>query len=79
MARELEIISEIRAWAKQHTLAEVLAAMQAARVPAGPILSTAELMQEQQFQERGMIERVPVLGSKETFTMPAILPMMHVS
>ena len=36
----------ITAWVADHSLAEVQAAMVAARVPAGPILSTAELMRE---------------------------------
>lgn len=40
----------------QHTLEEVLAAMKAARVPAGPILSTADMLQEPQFIARGMFE-----------------------
>lgn len=45
VAQEDKIMAAITAWVKAHSMAEVLEAMSAARVPAGPILSTAELMQ----------------------------------
>jgi hypothetical protein len=34
------------------SMVQVVAAMTKARVPAGPILSTGDLMQEQQYKER---------------------------
>jgi crotonobetainyl-CoA:carnitine CoA-transferase CaiB-like acyl-CoA transferase len=43
--------------ASQHTLEEVLDAMRAARVPAGPILRPIDLLSEPQFVERGMFQR----------------------
>ena len=43
-------------WVKSHTLDEVTAAMKEARVPAGPILSTADIFKEEQFQQRDMFE-----------------------
>ena len=43
-------------WVKSHTLDEVMAAMKEARVPAGPILSTADIYKEEQFQQRDMFE-----------------------
>ncbi|GAB4815984.1 hypothetical protein N2152v2_003030 [Parachlorella kessleri] len=52
--REEEITQVIEAWVSQHSSQEVMEAMNAARVPAGPILSTADIMREQQYQERGM-------------------------
>jgi len=42
--------------AAKHTLEEVLSIMKAARVPAGPILSTFDLLTEPQFVQRGMFE-----------------------
>eukprot|EP00775_Hariotina_reticulata_P012804 gene12804-12932_t len=74
--READIIGAITGWVKAHTLQQVMEAMSAARVPAGPILSTAELMQEDQYIQRGLIEQAPVLSSGEGFTMPAILPKL---
>jgi crotonobetainyl-CoA:carnitine CoA-transferase CaiB-like acyl-CoA transferase len=78
VAREPDIMGAITSWAKQHSMAQVLEAMKAARVPAGPILSTAQLMRESQYQQRGMIEAAPVLSTGASFTMPAILPVMQV-
>lgn len=47
----------IEAYVASHTSEEVLAAMQAARVPAGPILSTKDIVEEPQYQARGMMQR----------------------
>eukprot|EP00879_Flechtneria_rotunda_P022623 GHRR01023890.1.p1 GENE.GHRR01023890.1~~GHRR01023890.1.p1 ORF type:complete len:232 (+),score=52.74 GHRR01023890.1:97-792(+) len=74
--REQEIMDEIAAWIAKHTERDVLGAMSKARVPAGPILSAEEVMQEPQYIERGMIEQAPVQSTGELFTMPAILPVM---
>jgi hypothetical protein len=51
---------------EQHTLDEVLAAMKAARVPAGPILSTMDLLEEPQFIERGMFETAAPPAARKT-------------
>jgi crotonobetainyl-CoA:carnitine CoA-transferase CaiB-like acyl-CoA transferase len=47
----------IEAWVGSHSSAEVMAAMNEARVPAGPILSTADILAEPQYQQRGMFQR----------------------
>lgn len=74
---EGEILEVIEEWVGSHTSQEVMEAMNAARVPAGPILSTADIMAEPQYQERGMIHRAaPPSGGPEV-TMPAMLPVMH--
>ena len=44
-------------WIAEHALEEVLGAMKTARVPAGPILSTADIVAEEQYKERGMFQR----------------------
>lgn len=43
---------------------EVLAAMAEARVPAGPILSTADIMAEPQYRERGMFQKATPPGGE---------------
>ncbi|GIL52299.1 hypothetical protein Vafri_8210 [Volvox africanus] len=58
------------------TAEEVMVAMNKARVPAGPILSTAALMAEQQFQQRGMIQAAPPPSGGPPVTMPALLPVL---
>jgi crotonobetainyl-CoA:carnitine CoA-transferase CaiB-like acyl-CoA transferase len=47
----------IEGWVAAHSSAEVMAAMQEARVPAGPILSIADIAAEAQYQQRGMIQK----------------------
>ena len=44
----------IGSWIAQNSLEEVVGAMKTARVPAGPILSTADIVAEEQYQQRGM-------------------------
>ncbi|GIL52297.1 hypothetical protein Vafri_8210 [Volvox africanus] len=73
---EGEIMGQIGAWVGEHTLEEVMVAMNKARVPAGPILSTAALMAEQQFQQRGMIQAAPPPSGGPPVTMPALLPVL---
>jgi crotonobetainyl-CoA:carnitine CoA-transferase CaiB-like acyl-CoA transferase len=43
----------------------VVSVMKQARVPSGPILSTADIMAEQQFQQRGMFQQAAAPGSKQ--------------
>jgi crotonobetainyl-CoA:carnitine CoA-transferase CaiB-like acyl-CoA transferase len=47
----------IGSWIAQLSLEEVLGAMKTARVPAGPILSTADIVAEEQYQQRGMFHQ----------------------
>ncbi len=58
----MQVIEE---WVGRHSSDEVMAAMNAARVPSGPILSTADIMAEPQYQERGMFHTVaPPSGAR---------------
>jgi formyl-CoA transferase len=70
-----EIDAAISAWTSQRPLADALAAMAAADVPAGRIYSAADWQDDPQFVARGMIERVP-LADGSTLAMPAIVPRM---
>jgi crotonobetainyl-CoA:carnitine CoA-transferase CaiB-like acyl-CoA transferase len=47
----------IAAWVAGRPSGEVVAALGAARVPAGPILSIADIAGEAQYQARGMLQR----------------------
>ncbi|KAG2426510.1 hypothetical protein HXX76_011737 [Chlamydomonas incerta] len=76
VAAEAEIMGAIEAWCAQHTLDEVMVAMNKARVPAGPILSTAAIMQEPQYQARGMFHTAPPPSGGAAVTMPALLPVL---
>ncbi|KAK9803728.1 hypothetical protein WJX73_007916 [Symbiochloris irregularis] len=63
-------------WVKQRTLSEVLAAMAEARVPSGPIMSIADLYNDQQFQQRSMFQTARPPGGEDEVTIPAMLPVM---
>lgn len=49
-------VQAIEAWVAARPSGEVMAVLNAARVPAGPILSTADIVGEEQYQARGMFQ-----------------------
>ena len=52
--------------------------MSKARVPCGPILNVGDLVEEPQFQARGMFEKAsPPEGAEHEMILPAILPVLH--
>lgn len=83
VARQAEIEEAIEAWTKQRTVDQVLAAMREARVPCGPIHSTADIVNDPHVQARGMIEDVPVHTSSSagagdwTVKMPGMSPVLE--
>jgi len=55
----------------------VLAALEQAQVPAGPILSVADQVGHPQFEARGMFERVPVpTDPGDTVLLPTFAPKL---
>ena len=67
----------IQAWTLSQPLAEAQAVLDAAGVPAGPVMSIADIVNDEQFQARGMIAHVP----DERFpqgevVMPGIVPTL---
>ncbi|KAL3147428.1 hypothetical protein ABBQ38_014493 [Trebouxia sp. C0009 RCD-2024] len=71
-----EIYKVIGDWVASHTHDEVLAAMAEARVPSGPILSTADIYKEEQFRQRNMFHVAAPPEGGEEVTLPAMLPVM---
>lgn len=47
-------VQVIGSWVAERSMDEVLAAMKEASVPSGPILSIADIFQEEQYQARNM-------------------------
>ena len=60
------------------TLAEVMAVMVAAEVPAGPIYSAAEMTADPHFRARDMLldQEVAVDGEAETVLVPGVVPKL---
>ena len=72
--RQEEIDAAIGAWTGEREVDEVLAAMNQARVPAGPIYSVVEMLNDPQYQARGLFEQVEIDG--EPLKIPAIAPKL---
>jgi crotonobetainyl-CoA:carnitine CoA-transferase CaiB-like acyl-CoA transferase len=70
---EPEIDAAITAWTQQHPFDDVLAALEAADVPAGPIYSIADQVNDPHFQARGLFERV-TLEDGDTVLLPKLAP-----
>lgn len=74
VAHEQEIDAAIADWTRARDSDAVLAAMEAARVPAGPIYNAADMFADPHFQARGLFETVEIDG--EPLDIPAIAPRL---
>lgn len=72
---EAEIDAAIAAWAQAQTVTEVLAALDRAEVPAGPIYSVADMFDDAHFKARGLFESVEING--RPLRVPAIAPRLE--
>ncbi|HEY4036238.1 MAG TPA: CoA transferase [Ktedonobacteraceae bacterium] len=70
-----ELDTLIGEWTRQHTLADLLERLQEASVPAAPINSATEVVNDPQFIDRQSIVRVPI-EEDETVLMPGVVPQL---
>jgi formyl-CoA transferase len=75
VARVDEIDSAIGAWTAGRSVAEVLAALDAAAVPAGRIYTAADIAADPHYQARGMLVPVPQADGS-TLLLPGIVPKL---
>ena len=70
VAHEAEVDAIIAAWTRQHTKHEAMNAVGSAGIPAGAVLDTMELQNDQTFEQRGIMQTIhhPTHGD---FKMPA--------
>jgi crotonobetainyl-CoA:carnitine CoA-transferase CaiB-like acyl-CoA transferase len=71
---EKELDQAITAWTGTLTSAEVLAILDKVDVPAGPIYSVVDMMNDEHFRARGLFEQVEVNG--KPLTIPAMVPFL---
>ena len=71
---EAEIDAALAAWCAAHDAATLLDKLDAARVPAGPIYSVADMLADPHFNARGLFETVEIDGAP--LKIPAILPRL---
>ena len=77
VANHDELDDIISTWTRSRTLAEARDILDAAGVPAGPVMSIADIAADPQFQARGMIAHVPDdrVASGEV-VLPGIVPVL---
>lgn len=71
---EKEIDDALRAWCAAHDAAHILAELDKAQVPGGPIYSVQDMFNDPHFQARGLFENVTVNG--KPLAIPAIMPKL---
>ena len=71
---EKEIDAAIEKWTREHTSDEILTTMDEVSVPAGPILSVEDMMNDEHYIARGMFQEVESNG--RTLHIPAMLPIL---
>ncbi len=74
VTHQTEVDNAISAWTATLTSAQVLEILEAADVPAGPIYSVQDMVEDPHFIARGMFEEVQAGG--RTLKIPAILPKL---
>ncbi len=72
---EAEIDAALAEWCAAHDAATLLARLDAARVPAGPIYNVADMLADPHFNARGLFETVEIDGAP--LKIPAILPRLR--
>jgi formyl-CoA transferase len=75
VARVAEIDAAIGQWAAARTVEEVLAALDAAHVPAGRIYTVADIAADPHYKARGMLDEVK-LADGSAIAVPGIVPKL---
>ena len=78
VARVAEIDEAIGQWAAQRTVAEALAALDQASVPAGRIYTVADIAADPHYQARGMLDSVQ-MDDGSTLAVPGITPKLSLT
>jgi formyl-CoA transferase len=75
VARVAELDAAIEAWTTERSVDEVLAALDAASVPAGRIYSVADIAADPHYRARGMLQEL-TMDDGSTLTVPGIVPKL---
>jgi formyl-CoA transferase len=75
VARVAELDEVIGRWTKDRTVDEVMAALDAASVPAGRIYTVEDIAKDPHYQARGMLEKVRMDDGTE-LTVPGVVPKL---
>jgi crotonobetainyl-CoA:carnitine CoA-transferase CaiB-like acyl-CoA transferase len=72
---EEEIDRALSEWTSSHPFAEILTALEKAQVPAGPIYSIEDIVKDEQFEARAMIETHRLSDGTEV-KLPNMVPKL---
>ena len=77
-ARRDELDDAIGAWARTLDRDDALALLDAAGVPAGPIYVAADILADEQYRARAMVQhqRVDVAGQEREVAFPGVVPVL---
>jgi formyl-CoA transferase len=78
VARVAQIDTAIGAWAAQHTVSQVLQALDAASVPAGRIYTVADIAADPHYAARGMLQTLQMADGSH-LQVPGIVPKLSVT
>ncbi len=74
VVHEQEIDNALAAWCMSQNAEDILAILERARVPSGPIYNVADMFADPHFNARGLFERVEING--KPLSIPAIAPKL---
>ncbi len=76
--RQEQLDAAIAAWTSQRTVDEVMATMEAAAVPAGPIYDAADIASDPHYRERDMLRehKVDIDGRARRVRFPGVVPKL---
>ncbi len=72
---EPKIDAALEDWTRNHTYEELIAILEKADVPSGPIYSAADIVNDPHYQARGMFEDADI-GNGETVKITAFVPKL---
>jgi formyl-CoA transferase len=75
VARVHEIDGAIAQWAAGHSVAEVLAALDSASVPAGRIYTIADIAADPHYRARGMLDEIE-MADRSRLMVPGVVPKL---
>jgi len=70
-----EIDDAISAWTRRHTAQEAIELLEGAEVPAGPIYSAAEMLEDEHYRERQVYQQVKLPGG-QSVKLPTVAPRL---
>jgi crotonobetainyl-CoA:carnitine CoA-transferase CaiB-like acyl-CoA transferase len=76
VARNDELDQAIAQWTLRHDIGEVIRRLELAEVPVGRSFTVADIVQDEHYRERQMLEKHPLPGGGPDILIPGIVPKL---